>query len=478
MSFRKTLILILVLAAVGAYVFLYEMPTVEKNKETESVQKEIMPLQWDELDRIEVRRPAGILTLEKQEDSWKMTQPVDDVADSYPVTSLANAVRFGTVEKRLTETDKPLSDYGLENPRIIASFLAAGATKTLEVGNHYPIGGSLFVKLADSTDVLIVSDSLYESLNQEASQIREHGLFRKSEGTVVRLKIEGANQTLELEKRPIEAKDDQGDWEWRILSPFEALGDEKAVDDLVRKARDLTATAFLPPESADDPALGFSRPSVVVTLGTSTGKGAPNTEHFETVIIGKKLSNQDVYYASLDRGRIVVTLGDEGVRPLLVDASTLRDRHVARFIKENVQKMRLKISGTSAMITHADSEWIFEDGSGANEGACRRVLEVLAKMEGTFLFEGRRNLVKQYGIRSNSDSVSLFDSEDHLIARIAFGPTNTTLGSITVADMTFDDARVYHMAIEEIQDFPKTIDAFRAESNRGKMENVEENIDP
>ena len=458
----KTLIMAVVLAAVAAFIFFYEMPKAEKEKQEKQELQQIMQLDWDALDRIELSGDGPQMILEKKDDRWFLKKPVEDVADEGPVATLINAVRFGEVERRLTEFAKPLENYGLANPKQTLSYRADGVIKTLEIGNKYSIEGSLFVKNQESPEVLIVSDSLIDTLAKPYDDYRDPTAFRFARPPLISIKIEKRNEeTLEIVKLPTEFEREDGEsWEWKIFQPFESFGDENAVEALVGDARRLIADRFVTSADVTDPKFGLVDPLLRITLGYTEGAPTSNSPEVktETIAIGSLAKDTEFYWAALDEGRTMITLPSGGVKFLLVDPITLRDRKVLRFDANRVSKIRLQIAGGSAMITHSGSGWTFADGSLASAVKCKQILDNLSTMKGTLL-DPKQNQVDDIAL---SDSIELLDENNAGLAKAVRGPEDAKLGSVKIVNATAQHMLIFDLAVEELDFWPTSIDGLRS----------------
>lgn len=478
MSVKKTLIVTIVFALFAALIYFFEMPKQKQQKEKEDSDKKIMEMDWDSINRIELSSPRKKILLEKKQEQWKLSEPVKDLADKYQVTSIINALRFGEVENRLNKLEQPLSDYGLDPPGSTITLRAGGVTRTIEIGNKYSLGASLFIKLADSPEVLIVSDSLLSSAEKTVTQLRENKIFREDRGTVTGLKIEKQGEIFNLTKVP---KENSDQFSWKFDQPSDFYADEKLVDDFINVAKNLIATDFVAENRASDEKYGLVSPTTSLTLTYSIeSKTDDNKEEnsekpstlstiSRTLLIGNESQKEGNYFAALDHLDFVVTLPADSVNNLMIDPFSLRDRHLVRDIKGKTAKISLQTSGSLAIITHSDPDWTFQDGRKTDPVRVNDLLNGIEEMQGTLLGEPgdakpnkwlNRSKLKKNGINNKADWIELTDKEERPFLWLVKGNVNEILGSVIVADMLYKPPALYELAVEEMAFWPENISSF------------------
>ena len=120
MNTKTTLTLVLLAAAVAAYLFLVEKPWEEQEQEeVTTVVKQLFDPPPDNIDRLEIKTKNINPVFEKEDDTWMMRQPIDCLATDQQVQSV---IRDITELKYVREYDKDDKDRpsdavsGLENP--------------------------------------------------------------------------------------------------------------------------------------------------------------------------------------------------------------------------------------------------------------------------------------------------------------------------------------------------------------------------
>ena len=109
MNPRTTAILALVVAALGAFVYFYEIRGGERRAEAETEAKRLFPgLEAAEITSLELRTSDGQdARIERTPDGWRLREPRDFPADGATVDSLVAALARLTSEAVFEEPAAP-----------------------------------------------------------------------------------------------------------------------------------------------------------------------------------------------------------------------------------------------------------------------------------------------------------------------------------------------------------------------------------
>src|SRR5713101_10097759 len=114
MRFRTTIILILLLLGLGAYVYWIEYPKAQE----EAKKKTLFTIKSEDVQEIALVYADREIDLKKSGEDWHLTKPIDVAADSVAVKNLVSAITECEVKKELTDTTADLAQYGLDKPLV------------------------------------------------------------------------------------------------------------------------------------------------------------------------------------------------------------------------------------------------------------------------------------------------------------------------------------------------------------------------
>lgn len=264
MNPRNTALLALVVAALGAFVWFYEIQGAERRSEEENASKRIFPgLKAESIDWIELRTDDGQnARVERADAGWKLVAPLAFPADRFAVDGVASTLAELQAEATF-DTPEPLVNYGLAGEPSIR-FGGGEKSFALRLGNTAPVGGNLYVTDADAKKVFAVASWRSNALKKSVKQLRDARVLDFDRAKVNRVTLQSADGRVVLAK---------GEGGWRIAEPVDAKADADAVDGLVSDLQYLRADEFVdaPPPDAE---LGFTAPWLRIELGLE-GEAAP-----------------------------------------------------------------------------------------------------------------------------------------------------------------------------------------------------------
>ena len=126
-----------------------------------------------DVESLTVKRPDSTISFSKSaDDTWQMTEPKKQMAESGAIAFLLDKITSPTV-RTLNVEPSTLSDFGLANPKATITLVAKGSTYQLAVGSADFTGDKLYVqatepkpKSSDSVKVYLVSGGLKNAVNR------------------------------------------------------------------------------------------------------------------------------------------------------------------------------------------------------------------------------------------------------------------------------------------------------------------------
>jgi hypothetical protein len=171
MKGRHTLILLAALAALGAYVYFFEMKKPEESSTTAETPKVLAYTPEDITALAVADAQGGTAAVQRgEEGEWKVIAPVQDVADPTRLTSLVDRLASLTASRVLTEVTD-LAGYGLAAPALTATLtISDGSKVNLFTGDQTPNEAGYYALREGSPDVYIIFSSTVEDLKRLISE--------------------------------------------------------------------------------------------------------------------------------------------------------------------------------------------------------------------------------------------------------------------------------------------------------------------
>jgi hypothetical protein len=263
MNPRNTAILALVVAALGAFLYFYEIRGQEERAEAEEAARRLFQgISAEEIDAIALAAgEAETVRLERSEQGWRITEPVRFPADEIRADGLTSTLA-GLGSEAVFEDPEPLVEYGIgADPSL--RFWVAGQEHVLFVGDKTPIGGNTYVKTGKGAQVYAVKTYHATALEKSLPDLRDAKVLDFDRDAVERIEASWPDGRVVL---------GSGEEGWRLLEPLEAAADQDAVDSLLTDLSFLRADGFID-EVPPDAEVGLDAPAFEATLVMGAGEG-------------------------------------------------------------------------------------------------------------------------------------------------------------------------------------------------------------
>jgi len=165
MRLRNTLILLIALALLGAFVYFMEL----RGQKTSSEEPPIMNFTVSDVVRFEVEKRGGqrMVATRQGQSEWSMEEPYQAEGDSARLESALRQLSTGRPRRVLTETAASLAPFGLDNPQFTVEVeLQDGSKRSLEIGDRTPTQTFHYARRDGERAVLLIGSAMVEQLNR------------------------------------------------------------------------------------------------------------------------------------------------------------------------------------------------------------------------------------------------------------------------------------------------------------------------
>jgi len=204
MRFKSTLFLAVVLAALCAYLYFIEFPGNEKKKKEEEAKQTVFSFSESDITQITITgaiKPISLLKmLDHPETPWKITAPIETVADENVASSFASMLARLKIIRTVDERPSDLTPFGLNPPfHSIRMILKGSNNDLLEVGSDGMAGNGLYARVGNA--VYLVESGIKTYLSKPLKEWRRQELFRFVAPDVQSIHIEGPAGKIALFKK-------------------------------------------------------------------------------------------------------------------------------------------------------------------------------------------------------------------------------------------------------------------------------------
>ena len=361
MSLKKTLLIAIIFIGVVAY-YAWDQKRIAKEETREAAESRLVEPKKEAITEITAQSKGRTLKLQKQDDQWKIAQPIQTRADETAVGSLLDEIDRA---KKATPFDPKgkLEDFGLKEPELKAEIKGAtvltkdnGSTSSVNVAQEFELGSDtsakdeVYAHLPKEQKIFTVPISLMAALTKPANDLRDKRLLPANLNLATSVSLASGGQVFALAKQ---GKD------WALAQPVKGLADESKVGQILREWNNAKAEDFIDTKTLNLAAYGLDKP-FLTGMVTVTEKNKPATM---TLLIGAPVPKKaSMRYAMQQGADYVFTVSETNIKNLQPTLSELRSKKIFSIPEANVGKVAFDVRGVKiALARDSAGQWRFED---------------------------------------------------------------------------------------------------------------------
>jgi hypothetical protein len=354
MRWSRVLIYLAVLVAVAAYLYVVEIKQKAEKQAQEERAEKMVHLEKDKLVRVDLQSAErGTIELRKPADAWVLTAPVKAKCDEAAVGSLLQSAVDAKPEKVVLEKDVTWEEYGLDKPEFTVTLYSKDdKTTKIAFGAANPAKSSYYARVDDQPKLLLVADTLKNSMNKTTFDLRDKSILTIPAEDVTRFVISRKGVETELKQEPPDR--------WVMIRPEETRVKGALVSGALRSVAGLSARDIIDEPKKDGDPYGLDKPEEIYTL---TG-----ADQEQTLEIGKPVESSDGstttqpnHYARVKGHDTVYVVESRLLKMMKTDPQDLKDRSVLSFNPNDIEKVDIELDGKSwVAVRHPDKKWSLE----------------------------------------------------------------------------------------------------------------------
>ena len=436
MSPKRILVLLVLVAALGTYLWVWEIPKAER----EGKKEKLLAVDKDAVTGVSLTYPDRQIELHKDEKGWRVTKPIDAPADDNAVKAVVSTLADAEVQKTVDEMPSDLAPFGLDKPTVTARVTLKDGSQppAVAVGKNTAIGGKTYVRKGDEPKLYLTTSSIGFGLNKQVKDLRDKQILTFKDEDVTRVEIapQGA------EKVTLTRKDKDA---WTV-DPGDHPADATEVRSYLSSLRSTRAVDFPDDAGGDLGKYGLVAPrlAVTVTMGKDGGAtqgllvGGETTEGTQKQVYAKRADQPTVY-----------ALGEWSFRTLGKTAGQLRDKTVLGFDPARVGRAVLEHKGGGAVtMARADGAWRVEgaDGKKPKETAIGSFLDDLRELRGAEIAADPARELGPYGLDAPDLRITLTDKDSQPMGTVLAAKHDGKFYVMRAGTETVFEARDYMYA--------------------------------
>ncbi|MBL8039554.1 MAG: DUF4340 domain-containing protein [Nitrospira sp.] len=351
MRYWPTLLMLVILAGLGGYLYLVEFPAKQQEEKQETAQKQLLPFPETAITGISVTTAQGPIEIKLTEPGkWSIVAPLRTEADTREVQALVRALVTGTVTRTLEDQTTQLVAFGLEPPVTTITVTAGTQQEAISIGDSGPLSNTLYVLRKSDHRILLTSLAPKDLVNKSLMTFRRKELLKFVQNDIERVRLTYPTTEIVIYNM---AKDKPKP-SWKIRYPIEAEADQNEVRALMFRLEDLKALGIIDPgPERDSIAKTLTTPKVKVTLHTAAGDQSVR-----------------LYQSDPQKGEAIAEIGPDAplyrinpglIKDLTKDLFNLQDKRLFGLDYTDVAMLSVKTREQEYILINQSGEWALED---------------------------------------------------------------------------------------------------------------------
>jgi len=418
----STIFLLLAVLVVGVYIQFGERHR-DNLDQRKSAARLALKFEPEDITGVRIETPDGLFLLEASNRVWRITSPVQGLADASSVLRMLDTLAALRRSEIITlEEQKSLKltpdMYGFNPPRASITIDDGSVKTSVLIGRDAPGGQQLYMKRSDMDDILVTSRDILATLPVSVLDLRDRRLFSGQPGRIRRLDIDAHEKTFSASR----SEDDQ----WNIERPVFARGANGTIHQWLEHLYEFRIQDFVADSMAAGSLYGFDEPTAQVSLSTD------NRSSPQVLKVGRPADiNNTVYYTTLLGQEAVFTVASEVVDWLLTDTEDFRDNRVLAIPVVNIAYIQMTDGEQSLQLVRNSQEvWevISPKRFAADDPSVQRLLSAWSGAKVEKFIDPPIEEPAQYGIDDSKRSI-LFSRVAHNGLAIPLIVTNNLLAA-------------------------------------------------
>ncbi len=395
---------VILLALSGAVWWSKKHPEAAQSASTSTAppSTKVIDVPDSQLQSITLKRKDGsLVTVERKNNKWAITQPQAFATDQDAVASLASALSPVTADDLVEDKTTDFSKYGLATPVLnVIVQTKKGKTDQFEFGDDVPTGSLVYARLANSPKVYALSSSVKTSLDKTANDLRDKRLLTFDTNNLTRIDLASGKSEVEFGKS-------NGN-DWQIIKPQQYRADNFQVEELLRKLADAKIDLSASADTAAKLNASYSAATPIATAKLADASGT------QTLDVRK---SKDEYYGRSSATPGTYKISNELGKELEKKPEDFRNKKVFDFGFSDPTKIELTGSIGEKTLTRSGTDWKLS-GQTMDPGTVQALVDKLRDLAAS-------NFVTS-GFSSPQFGVAIISNDGKRLERVEFAKAGDT----------------------------------------------------
>jgi hypothetical protein len=391
MKWKTTVVLLVITAAVFAYMYLVERKAPNAQEAMRQAGN-VANFDREKIDGIVIQNGDEKIDMRRRDAKWRLETPIKDLADNSAIENLLLNLeswqKDATISPKEIEADKnKLSEFGLNKSKLRLKLIGQSAPPEILFGKDAALGGKMYVRFENSKETFLASQSVKKDIEKKPEDFRDKKLTDLIMAQVVRVVLKTPAGEMELQKR--------GD-HWEITKPLRARGEDQKIGDLIAQVTTARIQQFVADDRGDLHPYGLAEPRGSIALFAQDDKQG---QMLQIGSVPEK--NKDQIYVRFSPRAFVYTLSKKVEELLNTKPDDLRDRHLVRIDAKILDRLTIEAPGKGkTVLARKGEDWTVanKNNAPANSNEVRRLIDTLQNEQVTRFVENVASNLPKYGL--------------------------------------------------------------------------------
>ena len=300
---KSTLVLLVVLIGLGAYIFFVD--SKKPVGDTERKEKAFAGIKSDDIEELEIKSEMGEHSrLRKSDGNWKLVEPVMADSDASELSSITSSLPDLEIQRTVEEAPADLKKYGLDPARVEVSFREKGKKDDhhLFLGDKTPTGNEVYARTQDKKRVILLSSATEGTFNKNTFALRDKAVLKFDRDKVTGLELTNASGTTQFAK--------SGN-EWKLVKPIAARADFGVVESILERLHSLQMQSIVAADGSSDlKKYGLDKPTATINVNADSARATLLLGSTENAVVNARDASRPLVFA------LAPTITTDVFRPL------------------------------------------------------------------------------------------------------------------------------------------------------------------
>ena len=174
MRWQTTALLAVILIALGAFYYLYEVRLGPERERAEARKGRVFSADLADVAELELKRANDTVRARREKDGWHLQAPVTARGDGGKIEETLTTIVTARSDREIAATPANLAEFGLDRPAVeVMLRLKDGRQLGLVLGAKNPTGVWVYAREAGKPAVFVVSDNVLRDATRPVADFRD-----------------------------------------------------------------------------------------------------------------------------------------------------------------------------------------------------------------------------------------------------------------------------------------------------------------